>query len=325
MRNKIKRMLCIFSATSVVALTACSNVPALPTFDSELPWHDASGASYELLDYTVAVYDTRNGSGDDVRVKIADGALTFELTEESRVDGDRSYSSLDMNFSVKYNDSAPEADRNKTDRIASTTEFATTSLVTSKMHKSVNLEEREGVNDYSYTIDADYFDKHSATMDFLDKQLSISIPSGMYYDNETMFYLARATALAAGGSTTFYLTGLFDCFMNGGFENITMATSTASSLNTVYLGDWVKDFGVEGVTDDDGVTAYPISCYNTQIAMNVEKHGPPYYVLYSEKPFVQNDKEHNKIPVFMSFSEYERGKLVRVTEYTLSACAFDKA
>ncbi len=326
MKNKIKKLICVTSALSVFALTACSPTPTSPTFDSTLPWHDAgkSGASYEKLDFTAAVYDTREGSADDVRVKIADGSLSFELTEDSRTDGDKRYSSLVMSFSVTYNDRAPEADRNKTDTISSTTEFATISLVTSKMHKEVKLADREGTESLSYTVDADYFDTHRAAIDFRGKQSTIEIPSGTFYDNETMFYLARATALGAGASTSFYMNNLFDCFLSGGFTNLTMMASTDGSLNTVNIGDWVKDFGIEGVTDENNVTAYPVSCYNTQIAMNSDKHGPPYFVLYSEKPFVSGEKEHKKIPVFISYSEYERGKVVRVTEYTLNGCSFDK-
>ncbi len=327
MKKSIKKVLCLTSALSVFALAACSTIPPSPTFDSTLPWHDEgkSGASYEKLDFDAAIYNTRNGSADDVRVKIAEGSLCFELTEDSRTDGDKRYSSLDMNFSVTYNDSAPEADRGKTDTISSITEFATISLVTSKMHKQVSLADREGVQNLSYTIDADYFDSHRATINRRDTSSSLSIPSGTYYDNETMFYLARATALGKGASTSFYMNSLFDCFLNGEFSSLTMATSTDGSLNTVNIGDWVKEFGIEGVTDDNNVTTYPVSCYNTQIGMNADKPGPPYFVLYSEKPFVSGEKKHNKVPVFISYSEYERGKVVRVTEYTLSGCSFDKA
>lgn len=319
------RVAAAISATA--ALCACA--PSTPTvkFDDVKPWHD-TGASYERLEYSTAIYDASKGGEADKRVKIADGSLAFTLTEHTRAEGTIYYNELEMEFSVTYNDSAPEPDRGKTDRISSVTEFMTDSLVASRMTKTVEIAKREDTANRSYRLEADYFGTHKATLTHTGGESetteTMNIGKDTYYDNETMFFLARATAIGAKTSTTFRMTNLYQSFDVGKFTNYTMIASGDSDLQSLDIGDFVKDFGAEAVTADDGTTSYPLSCYRVNIMINADKHGPPYVVHYTEKPFKSDDKEHKKIPVKISYSQYAGSKLSVVTEYTLVGCSFDK-
>ena len=58
---------------------------------------------------------------------------------------------------------------------------------------------------------------------------------------------------------------------------------------------------------------------------SIERHGPPYYVFYSQNPLKQDGKEHKKVPVKIVFNEYSGSKLGKITEYVLRACDFTKA
>lgn len=315
------------AALSAATLLACTPATPTVTFDDVKPWHDV-GASYERLEYSASIYDTSAGSDADKRVKIADGSLVYTLTENSRTDGTIHYNELAMEFSVAYNESASEADRGKTDRISSVTEFMTDSLVASKMTKAVEIEKRGDSPDRSYRIEANYFGDHKATLTRTgtepQKTETLDIGKDTYYDNETMFYLARATDIGAKKSTTFYMTNIYQSFDVGKFKNYTMVASGDDELQTVDIGDFVKDFGAEAATADDGTVSYPLSCYKVGIMISADKHGPPYTVHYTEKPFKSGEKEHKKIPVTISYPEYSGSKLVRITEYTLVGCSFDK-
>lgn len=315
----LKAISALLAASSAVALTGCG-VGITVNFGADRPWHSGE-ASYEQLNYTVSVYDTTNGDTADKRVKIADGALVYSLTENTRSEGAVNYATLDMAFSLTYNDAAPEADVGKTDEIQSSVEFQNDSLVTSKMNKTVTLAPRESVADNSYTLSADYFGEHKATRVYTGKDpedaATLDIPSGSYYDNETMFYVARATDLKKGSSTQFYMTGLFDCFIAQEFEQNVMAASVDSETALLDLGSEMRAFGG---TDDDGY----VPCMRTSILMNKQQRGPAYYVYYSEKPFEKDGISHSKMPVTITYSQYSAGKMTRITEYVLTDFSFVK-
>ena len=334
MKNAMKRKCAVLlTAVMIPTLAACQNT-ITESFDTRLPWIDDKAesvvASYEKLVYSVNIFDTSKGAGDDVRVNIASGELVLELAEQAN----RRFTDLTSSFTVTYNGNAAEADRGLTDTVTSEVTFQTNSLFTSTMKKTVALAPREGKTDMSYTVEADYFEAHKAKkypVGKPDEAVEMEIPTyGTYHDNEMMFYLARATSLAAEGSSPFFMTNIFDSFLYGEFTNYTMTASCAKELVTLYMDDWVKDLGVEGATTDDGKTVYPVSCYNVSVGISAEKHGPPYNIQYTEKPFVTGSdeagdkKEHNKIPVSMAYPEYTGSTLARITEYKLTSCAFEK-
>ncbi len=318
----------VMCATSAVALSACST-PITVTFDSVKPWHDVT-ASYEKLVYDVNIYDTSEGTLPEKRNRIAGGEMTYELTEGTRTEGSSSYSELIMNFSVTYDKAAGERDAGKTDTVTSRTEFQSDSLVTSKMEKTVTLEDRgDGAENLSYTITADYFDKHEATRTMSGKTDTLSIPNATYYDNELMIYLARATAIANNAATSFYMTNLFDCFVNGEFGTYTMTASGDSVSRDVELGAWINGYVVEPEPAEGEEAPQPsptgiLPCTCVGIIINADRHGPPYYVYYSEKAFKAGDFTHKKVPVKISYAGYTGSKQTRVTEYVLKGLAFEK-
>lgn len=323
MKHSIKKsLLCGLSVAATLCLCACN--PETPiSFDAVRPWHDGD-ASYERLEYSVTVYDTTAGYTDETRVKIADGELIHTLVEQTRTDGPVGYSSLDMSFFVKYNDNAPQADRGLTDSVSSSTEFQTDSLATSRMTKKVELAPRADTTDLSYEIVADYFGTHSATVTEASGEHSVAIPQSPYNDNEMMFHLARATDIGINAVTNFNLSNIYESYITGGFKQYAMTATGAKAMSVIDMDEWVKAFGVEAATADDGTTTYPVSCYKVDIARNEERHGPPYTVYYTEKPFTENGKEHKKIPIKIVFNEYGGSKLVRQTEYMLTSCSFEK-
>ena len=309
-------------------LTACTSTPT-PSFDTNRPWHDV-GDSYERLEYEISIYNTEKGLGEDKRVTIAKGKATFTLTENVPTDDVARHTGLDLTWTVTYNDEADEKDRGLTDNIRSYVEWQTDSLVTSKAYKKVGLARREGEEkNLSYEIDADYFAKKATRTTFdkdgESKQKTLSIPSGQYYDNEMMFYLARTSSIAVNTAYPFFMTNLFDCFETGKVSAYTMYVSTEANKITEHIGDWVKDFGIEKVTSDvTGEEYYPVSCYNSSISINADRHGPPYVVSYAAVPFKSGEKEHNKIPVRIHYDSYRSGAVARRTEYVLTGCSFDK-
>lgn len=330
MNKHVKNNLCVaLCALTALSACACSTTQPESTFDSPRPWHDdikiALDGSYEKLDYSVAVYDTTGGVTDDKRVKIADGSMTFTLSEP--VSGD--FTTLDMSFSVTYAADAPAPDAGLTDTITSRVLFSTNSLAAKEMQKTVTLADRDGKDNLSYELSADYFGTHEATMRFTasdGEPRTLKLSEDTCHDNEMMFMLARAQTLATEASTMFRAVNIFDSFANGKLTEYTMIATSAAELVTVDIGDWVKDFGVEPVTDEQtGETTYPVTCYNTSIGINAERHGPPYVVNYTEKPFVRGEKSHAKLPIRIGYSQYENSRGYRYTEYTLTACTFDRA
>lgn len=323
MKNSTKKIAAIVSTAAAFALTGCATGITV-TFETERPWHSGE-LSYEQLDYAVSIYDYENGA-DSERTLVADGTLGFTLNEKRADAATVGYTSLDMAFSVTYNNSAAEADRGKTDTITSSTEFQTDSLVTSTMTKTVALADRENVTNLSYTVTADYFGEKKTTRTYTatNETASLDIPTGSYYDNEMMFFLARATAISEGSSVYFTMTAPFDAFINNKLQVLNMVVATKAETAAIDVGDFVSGYGVEATTAEDGAVSYPVKCYETSISKSATKSGPPYVVYYSATPFTIGGKEHKKIPVKISYTEYNGNKVRRVTEYTLTGCAFDR-
>lgn len=339
MNIKMKRKLCVcLSAVTALSLCACSAETPESTFDNPMPWHDAAAfGSYEKLDYKVNVYDTSASTDEKERVLIAEGDASFTLNEKP--EGTSGYVFVDMSCTFVYNDLAPELDRGKTDEIKSHVEFEMNSLAARTMTKTVKLDDREGQTNRSYKLTADYFGTHSATYSLVDgnnktedvqkgEASELALSANVCRDNEMMFYVARAQAVGISSSTNFKMVNIFDSFRNGALTEYRMLVSGGEATHKIDVGDWVKDFGVEATETTEGettVTAYPVSCYYTSISINDERHGPPYIVMYSEKPFTANGKSHSKIPVQIMYSQYNGTQPYRHTEYVLTDCSFDRA
>lgn len=323
----------LLAAVTAISLAGCSNEQAESAFDNPLPWHDdisiSPSGSYELLTYSTCVYDTSKGADEDKRVQIADGAMTFTLTETTTVDG-TVFTTLKMDFTLTYNDEAGAGeDAGKTDTISSTVEFENNSLAVKSSVKTVTLANRDGKANQSYSITADYFGSHTATFTQTAMEnaapRTMSLPANASHDNEMMFFLARAQGLGKGSSTNFKMINLFDSFTTNSLTEYTMTVTGNESMRTVDIGDFVKDFGVEAVTNEEtGETTYPVSCFYTSIAISGELSGPPYIVYYTENPFTQGERKHSKIPVIISYSLYNGSSPYRFIEYTLTSCSFEK-
>lgn len=325
MKNNGKRILCAaLAAAMALPLAACSTETPESGFDDTLPWH-ATAMSYEKLDYTVAIYNTQKSESESEREKIADGTLTFTL-DEGAVLG---YTTLDMSFTVTYVNDADKAgdDAGLTDAITSHVVFEANSLAAKEMTKEVKLASRKDQTNLSYRVTADYFESHKATLVYTEqdgaKEKTIALPHNATRDNEMMFFVARAQDISASSSTNFKMINVFDSFLSDEVAEYRI-TVTGSSERDIDLGEWVKDFGIKAAEEEDAPIAYPVACYTTTLAINAEKHGPSYTVLYAKDAFLQGEAEHKKLPVRIDYSSYQSGKPYRLTEYTLSGCTFTK-
>ena len=323
MKNSAKKILCsMLAAASALSAIACSQEVPESSFDNPLPWH-VSEASYEKLDYTVAVYNTEKGVTDDKRVIIGDGTLSFTL-EEGKQNG---YTMLSMDFSVTYhNDDAAGIDKRLTDKISSTVYFEPKSLNASSMEKKVALADRENRTNLSYSLSADYFGTHKATFLYTKqsgaKEKTRSLPRDAVRDNEMLFFLARAQEISKSSSTNFKIVNLYDTFNTGELKEYRMVLN-GTAESKLDIGDFVKDFGIEAVTDEDKTT-YPVTCVTTTLSINDEKRGPSYTVMYAKDSFKKGEEEHKKIPVKIEYSSYNGLNPYRMTTYTLSGCSFEK-
>lgn len=325
MKNNAKRFLCAaLAATTAFSFVACSTETAESSFDNPLPWH-VSDSSYEKLEYTVAIYDTRKSEKESERVKIADGTMTFTLEEGA----DQGYTKLDMDFTVTYLDiDNAGVDAGLTDKINSTVSFEPNSLAAKSMDKTVTLADRKDTKNLSYEIHADYFGTHKATFKYSypedAKVKTRSLPKDICRDNEMMFFIARAQSMSKESSTNFKMVNLYDSFNTGKITEYRMVVN-GTSERKVDLGDWVQDFGIKAVTNEKtGKTTYPITCITTSIGISDEKHGPAYTVLYAKDKFTAGAGEHKKLPIKISYSTYSSSNPYRMTTYTLTSCAFSK-
>ena len=324
MKNNAKRFLAAaLAATTVLPLAACSAETAESSFDNPLPWH-VSDSSYERLEYSVAIYDTKKSEKEDERVQIADGTMTFTLEEGA----DAGYTKLDMNFAVTYrNVDGAGADAGLKDEITSTVYFEPNSLSAKSMEKTVKLATRKDTKNLSYTISADYYGTHKATFIYTEqegaKQKTLSLPKDTCRDNEMVFFLARAQALSQE-STNFKMINLYDSFNLGKITEYRMSV-TGGSERKLDVGEWVKDYGIPAVDGKDGgKITYPVKCVTATIAISAEKHGPSYAVTYAKDAFKEGAAEHKKLPLKISYSSYNGSTPYRLTSYTLTGCSFAK-
>lgn len=328
-KSLLSKFAAIAAAGATLTLCACSGATPMSEFKRPLPWQgnvitgtgdDASETpavgGYEQLGYTVAIYDM---TGD--KHEIAKGEMT--CTTDTPSSGNTA--SYAMNFTVTYaDDEKAGADRGLTDTINSSLTFDIRTLHTMQMKKEAKFAERKDKTDMSYVLDADYFGKKQATatipaLGATDKKMSVP---GNTFDNEMMLHFARATSIGKNTSTRFEMTNIFDSYVGGTAATYTMVATGAENSETLHLGDWVKDFGVEKKESDDGKVTYPVICYNVQIGIDADRHGPAYYVSYTEKPFVSGNLSHAKIPVKITYSQYIGTTMYRMHEYTLNSVSF---
>lgn len=313
------------AALTAMPLAACANEIEQSPFDSPLPWHGKTSA-YERLEYSVEIFDTSKGDNDKARVKIGDGTLTFTLEENA----ERSdYTALDMNFSVTY-DSSDNAgdDKGLTDIVASRVVFEPKSMAAKSMTKTATLAPRVGKERLSYRLSADYFDTHKATFLYTDQanatEKTRELSVNAVRDNEMLFYLARAQNIAADSATNFKTVNIFDTFNSGKLTEYTVSVRGVAETDA-YIGDFVKDYGVEAVTPaSTGETVYPVKCISTNIVINAAKHGPAYIVHYAKNAFVVGTAQYKKIPVKIEYPSYTGNTPYRRAVYTLKSCAFAK-
>lgn len=307
-------------AVTAFSLVACSAETPESGFDDPLPW-----GAYEKLEYDVAIYDTSKSAAEDKREKIAGGEMSYTLQEG--IEG--GYTKLDFEFSVKYDDDKDRLgkDAGCVDTISCSTLFEPKSLNTKSMTREVKLSTRKGVENLSYKIDADYFGSHRATLLYTDKlnraPATLGLPGDPCHDNETMFFVARAQGVGDGSSTFFRMVNLFDSFLKNEVVQYGISVSGSGGGN-IDLGDWVKDFGIEAVTDENTqAVSYPVPCISASMMINADDHGPAYYVKYARVPFKSGAVEHKKLPVRIEYAQYSGSNNYRQNVYTLKSCTLD--
>ena len=310
------------AAVSALSLAACSTEIAESAFDNPLPWNDSSG-SYERLDFSVEVFNTQKSESLDKRVKIGNGEVSFVLNEGEA----GGYTRIDTSFTLTYlNIDEAGIDAGLTDKVTSTVVFEPKSMAAKSMEKTVSLADRKDKTNLSYTVTADYFDSHKATITYTatNKTSTMSLSKNACRDNEMMLYLARAQSLSSSSSTNFNMMNIFDSFNTGEPVKYNIAV-TGMSERSVDVGDWVKDFGIEKKdADNEQGESYPVKCITTSLMINATNHGPGYIIMFAKDSFKSGNKEHKKIPVKIDYDEYLGSKPYRHTMYTLTSCSFDK-
>lgn len=323
MKKTLGKITCAaLAAVSALSLAACNTEIPESAFDHPLPWSDSSD-SYERLEYSVEVFDTQKSESLDKRVKIGNGSVSFVLNEGEA----GGYTRIDTSFTLTYlKIDEAGADAGLTDTVKSTVVFEPKSMAAKSMKKTVKLADRKDTANLSYTVTADYFDAHKATITYTatGKTDSMSLSKNACRDNEMMMYLARAQALSSSSSTNFNMMNIFDSFNAGEPVNYNMAV-TGTSERLVDVGEWVKDFGIEKKdADNEQGAAYPVKCITTSIVINATNHGPGYIVLFAKDSFKSGGKEHKKIPVKIDYDAYVGNRPYRHTAYTLTSCSFAK-
>lgn len=311
----MKRFKSVFALVLVVALAAlacaCESTAPSLSLDSPVPWTHSGDAkdAYEKCVYSI---ERKDVTTDKVT---ATGTLTYELAPS-----DDGKSVLTSNMSITYTDDAPERDRGKTDTVTSSVKFSAISLAPESSVKTVELAVRDGETaNLSYDLAVDYV-KGESTLTYTRRENAVStISVGDHtlmnvYDNETLYYVARAASgIKAGGSGSFANACFFDLHGAGSFSYKTMNFTCASEAESLGTYEFLKPFTTDG----------SVSAIKTSLSQSGDNSGPAIDLWLSATDFVidaAKGAKTRKVMMKLALTEYDVAQAVKkyVTTYSLS-------
>lgn len=313
MKKLLSLFLCIITLLSAVGCAAQEEALAV---DASCFGNSANPASrYEKCVYTVEKVNAQTNE------KIADGTLTYIFDYDHTSESNIVYSSLTADFSITYLDSAPEADRGKTDTITSKTVFLASALTPSYSQKTVTLADREGKVNESYFLTTDYTNATSTldwtACDRADSTLSLSAKSmSEVYDNETLYYVLRSfnNMKSSGSAHYFKVASLVDCHKAGKFE----PTSIKFSTNAEGYEEALTFPALSPYLDEAG----SLMAITATVSIDDSLTGPPIEIKFSATPFKTGESTSTeKVMVSLRTTEYDvmAQKKAFVTTYTIAS------
>ncbi|MBR2988789.1 MAG: hypothetical protein IKC64_03595 [Clostridia bacterium] len=315
----------MLSVISVFCFVGCTPEQVGVDPVSPAPWvYDGNPANaYEKSTYKIVKTDQVTNT------VIAEGELTFTIAPVTGETDGIELSTFSTNFSLTFNNDAPEVDRGKTDTIVSSVTFSSISLSPRYSEKTVTLADREGVQNQSYTLVNDYVDGVSTLqMDGLNFNSTINFAGksmlNVYDSNSIYTYLRAYPGMGNSKSGRFKINSFFDMHFNGArYAPLSMVFAGNGSSNdiTANIG---ATLGEKYLGDDSGnVTAFKLD-----LTIDSEQSGPPRYFYLSKSPFViekattpdGKDKSTSLVIVKMVEQEfdYNLATVRYLTEYTLT-------
>lgn len=314
----MKKILSFFIAAALLfSVTACGQAPVTIELDTIKPWETET--MYEKATYKIERFRMVRQGKETVRDgdPIAEGEVVMEIKEGTAAADENAVMEIKTTYTVTYEDSERAgADRGLTDTITSTATFRKTGLAPVRSERTAVIAKREGRDDLSYHVTADYT-KSEAVMDWNERTDNLTMKlSGTIFDNEQLYYVTRAfKSLAPSSSVSFTLLNLHDSFLNG-FQTYPMSVSCAEEKETLYIDDWATKFGLES----DGNGHAKVECMKATIGKTGTLPGPAQTVYYANQAFKIDDRNSTaKVIVHILLREYDMNAVESFnTGYTLT-------
>ena len=303
----------ILAIISVFAFVGCN--PETPHTDPTYPapWStDTVNAHLAYEKCTYAIEKTNKATGDIV----ATGEVVYELAPAG-ADGETPLSRLKMTMSITFTDKAVEADRGKTDTISSEAIFSAKSLTPFSSKRTVTLEDRDGIDNFGYTLNNDYV-AGTSTISYHDGKTAdhtlnfngANLVGVM--DNEVMFYYVRAyPAITNGTYGYFRLADFYDMHPTNAFSPVQMSFN----CNAEGEDESIILNGLDGFLEDNSVATL-----RAAVGKNVDLSGPAIQLYMSKTPFTISEGVTTKnVIVRIRTVEYNiaQATIQYQTDYTL--------
>lgn len=328
--KKFKSVFCAAAAVimGAAALTGCTGNAVEVSFDSPYPW---SGSGYEKATYSITVY-AHDDKGEKTDV-IATGTYITEIIDNAVTSSSNiKYGRVNNSVTITYNDKAPEVDRGKTDTINAYAIFNMNGMVTRESYREYNVEKRDGATElFSYVCEMDYFAGKGTyttfeTVDGEEREVKseLSFPSGVYYDNEQLYYLARAQGIDVGATKAFFMTSPLNSLHSKKITTYTMSVSAASSLvnrkSELATYPYVRpEEPAEGVAEDE------TPCYATTLAISGTNPGAPTFLYFSTYDAAIDGKTNKKVLEYFYNQTFNGTVLATETQYQLKDIVFTRS
>lgn len=329
--RKLKAFFCSAAAVmaSAVALTGCTGSAIVVSLDNPYPW---SGSGYEKATYSVTIYN-HNEKGEKKDI-FATGEYVTEIIDNAETSASNiKYGRVNNSLTLHYNENADEVDRGKTDTINAYAIYNMNGMVTRESYREYNVEKRDGATElFSYVCEMNYFagrgtfKTYKSEDDTVKEEVSeLSFTSDTYYDNEQLYYLARAQALGAGASQNFFLTSPLNSFSANKITTYTMSSITASSLENRKSGLSVYPY-VLPEEPDEAVGADETPCYAVTLSIgNSTTSGPPTFMYFSTYDATIDGKTNKKVLEYFYTQSFNGTVVATETQFQLKDIIFTQA
>ena len=288
------------------------------SLDMNLSKDDVASWSYSGTGYEKSVFDVVRK--DDKGNVLGSGTLTLTLDKDEQYSTtSSSYSSLVCEFSFTQNDI--------TDTITSKAVFDNKSVYTVYSEKTVDLQSDKSKS-YKFTCDylndnkVTYYIGGSETPVTLSTESMLSAYSGAVYDNESLYYVARAFNADSQQMGNFALTNLYDCYLSSNVNAYKIYYRTETDL---YL---TNDDFKDGKLSLWGYNNGKLPTYQVNLSIDDELSGPPVKLWYTDpdvtfkgNDFANTEISGNKkvlVKIMTTSYNVSTGATDYTTTYTLS-------